>query len=128
MSSKGTEEATREDIRKLGEMFSYLMGAYGSFAQSLGEIQKKHEKAYETMFSLELAENLPQILSIISEKSPELGELFNKIFVRMAAFLPRIGKLMDLSAEEKIKLGKNLKSLAKDFQKLIEQVEKMEEK
>ena len=126
---KTEEEVTREDIKNLVEMFAHLLDAYGSFANSLGKIQKTHEEAYETMFSLELAESLPEILSIVSEKGPpELSKLLTKIFVKMATLLPRIGKLMDLPANEKIKLGKNLKSLAKDFEKLIEHVEKMEEK
>ena len=124
---KTEEEVTREDIKNLVEMFSHLLDAYGSFADTLGKIQKNHEEAYETMFSLELAEKLPEILSVVSEKGPpELGKLLTKIFVKMSTFLPRLGKLMDLSADDKIKLGKNLKSLAKDFGKLLDWVEKME--
>ena len=134
MPSKETEEekeeeVTKEDIKNLVEMFSHLLESYGSFADSLGKVQKTHEEAYETMFSLELAESLPEILSAVSEKGPpELSKLFTKVFVKMSIVLPRIGKLMDLSADDKLKLGKNLKSLAKDFNKLVDWIEKMEEK
>ena len=129
MPNEETEEAiSKEDIKKLVEMFRYLLDAYGSFANALGKIQKNHEEAYETMFSLEVAEKLPEILSVVSEKGPpELSKLLTKIFVRMSMLLPRIGKLMDLSANDKIKLGENLKDLAKDFDKLLDWVEKMEE-
>lgn len=126
---KSEEELSREEIKDLVEMFRYLLDAYGSFADSLGKIQKKHEEAYKTMFSLELAEKLPEMLSVVSEKGPpELGKLLTGIFVKMSAFLPRIGKLMDLPADEKIMLGKNLKSLAKDFDKLLDWVEEVEQK
>lgn len=121
---KTEEEVTREDIKNLVEMFGHLLSAYGSFADSLGKIQKKHEETYETMFSLELAEKIPEVLSIISEKAPELSKIFTKIVVRMTTVLPRIGKIMDLSADDKIRLGRNLKSLAKDFDKLLDLMEK----
>jgi hypothetical protein len=123
------EEFSKEEIIDLVEMFRYLLDAYGFFAEKLGRIQKDHEEAYKFMFSLELAEKLPEMLSLVSEKGPpELSKLLTRMFVKMSAFLPRIGKLMDLSADEKIKLGKNLKSLAKDFDKLLNWIERMEEK
>lgn len=122
-----TEEVPVEMVKDLVEMFRYLLDAYGSFANTLGKIQKKHEEMYKSMFSLDMAEKLPEILSVVSEKGPpELSRLLTKIFVKMSAFLPRIGKLMDLSADEKIKLGKNLKSLAKDFDNLLDWIGKME--
>lgn len=135
MSSKETQkketkkELTKEEVKDLVEMFRYLLDAYGFFAVKLGEIQKTHEEAYDFMFSLELAEKLPEMLSLVSEKGPpKLNKLLTGIFVKMSTFLPRIGKLMDLSADEKMKLGKNLKSLAKDFDNLLDWIEKMEEK
>ena len=122
------KELSREEIEDLVEMFRYLLDAYGSFADTIGKIQKKHEEAYETMFSLELAEKLPEILSVVSERGPpELSKLLTEILVKIASFLPRIGKIMDLSADDKIKLGKNLKTLAKDFEKLLDWVKKMED-
>lgn len=81
------------------------------------------------MFSLELAARLPEIINLVAERGPpELSKLFTKIFVKMSTLLPRVSKLMDLSADDKITLGENLKSLAKDFSKLPVWVEKMEEK
>lgn len=135
MSSKQEEkretrrELTKEEAKDLVEMFRYLLDAYGFFAEKLGTIQKEHEEAYKSLFSLEVAEKLPEMLNVLSEKGPrELSKLLTGIFVKMTAYLPRLGKLMDLSAEEKIKLGKNLKSLTKDFDKLLDWIEKTEEK
>lgn len=123
------KELKKEEVEDLIEMFRYLMDAYGSFAEKLGNIQKTHKEAYDFMFSLEIAEKLPEILSLVAEEGPpELSKLLIGIFAKMSTYLPRIGKLMDLSADEKIKLGKNLKSLAKDFDRLLDWIEKMEGK
>lgn len=122
-----TEELPIEDYKNLVKMFKGLLDTYGSFATELGEIHKHQEKAYKAMFSLDLAEKMPEILGIVAEKGPpELSRFLTKMFFKISVFLPRIGKLMDLSANEKIKLGKNLKSLAKDFDKMLDWVEKME--
>ena len=131
MTSKESEKKkfTTEETRDLIEVFRHLLDAYGVFAEKLGKIQKTHKEAYESTFSLEAAEKLPEMFSLMADKAPpELSKLFTTIFVRMAAFLPRISRLMDLSADEKIKLGKNLKTLAKDFGKLLDWIEKMERK
>jgi len=119
---------SKEAIKDLAEMFGHLLGAYASFAITLGKTQKNYEEAYKTMFSLELAEKLPEMLSQLSEAGPpELSKLLTRLFVKMATILPRIGKLMDLSAGDKIKLGKNLKSLAEDFNELLVWFEKVKE-
>ena len=62
------------------------------------------------------------------ETPPELGRLVVTIFAKMTAFLPRIAHIMELTADDKIKLSENLKSLAKDFKKLREWFEKEEKK
>jgi len=117
----------KEEVIGLTEMFAELMSAYGSFAKSLGEIQKTHEEAYKDMFSLETMEKLPEMLTKIMEgEEPELGRLVVTILAKMTTFLPRIANIMELSADDKIKLGENLKSLAKDFRKLREWIEKKE--
>lgn len=118
----------KEEVISLVEMFAELMSAYGSFAGSLGKIQKTHEEAYEDMFSFEAIERLPEMLSNVMKEAPEVGKLVITIFAKMTAFLPRITKIMELPADDKIALGENLKSLAKDFRKLREWVEKEETK
>jgi hypothetical protein len=129
-SKKAIKEATleKEEVISLVEMFAELMSAYGSFAGSLGKIQKTHEEAYEDMFSLEAIERLPEMLSNVMKEAPEVGKLVVTIFAKMTAFLPRIAKIMELPADDKIALGEKLKSLAKDFRKLREWVEKEEKK
>jgi len=127
-TTKRKAKLEKKEIVNLVEMFADLMNAYGSFSENLGKIQKTHKETYEEMFSLEAAEKIPEMLSkIVAEGPSELSSLFVRIFAKMTTFLPRVNKMMELSAEEKIKLGKNLKSLAKDFGKLLEWVEKKEE-
>ena len=130
LSSKKSEKAKakleKEEVIGLVEMFAELMGAYGSFAGNLGKIQKTHKEAYADMFSLEAIERLPEMLSNVMIQAPEVGKLVVTIFAKMTAFLPRITKIMELPADDKIALGENLKSLAKDFRKLREWVEEEE--
>ena len=125
---KEKDKLGKEEYISLADMFSELMNAYGSFAESLGKVQKNHKEAYKEIFSLKTMEKLPEILNIaMDEKTPpELGRLVVTIFAKMTAFLPRISNMMELTADDKIKLGENLKSLAKDFKKLREWPEKLE--
>jgi len=118
----------KEEVISLAEMFAQLMNAYGDFAESLGKIQKAHAEAYEDIFSLETIEKFPEMLTkVIEEEPPEISRLVIGIFSKMTAVLPRIAKIMELPADDKIKLGENLKSLAKDFKKLLEWAEKRKE-
>ena len=70
---------------------------------------------------------IPEMLSRIAEKAPELNKLLLGIFVKVSSYLPQLGNLMNLSADDKMKLGKNLKSLANDFDKMRNWIEKVEE-
>lgn len=134
LSSKKAKEKKdkldKEEYLSLVDMFSELMNAYGSFAENLGKVQKNHKQAYKDMFSLEAMEKLPEILNMALDEKvpPELSRLVVTIFAKMTAFLPRITNMMELTADDKIKLGENLKSLAKDFKKLREWIEKQEKK
>lgn len=119
----GKKEATA-----LVEMFAELMNAYANFSGNLGKIQKTHGEAYKRIFSLETMSRFPEALSKIMEQAPpELSRLMVSILSKMTAFLPQISGIMGLSADEKIQLGENLKSLAKDFKKLLEWIEKENE-
>lgn len=122
MSDK--KELSKEEVVSLVEMFAELMSAYGSFSGNLGKIQKTHEEAYGHFFSLEAAEKFPEIFSKVMEEKPELGKLVITIFSKMTVLLPRITRIMELSADDKIKLGESLKSLAKDFRKLLKWAER----
>jgi hypothetical protein len=118
---------TKKEARELAEMYRYLLDAYGLFAERLGTIQQTHKEAYESMFSLDTAAKLPELMSEMAEKEPELNKLFTRIFVKMSTFLPRLGNLMNLSANDKIQLGQSLKLLAKDFDELLDWIEKAKE-
>ncbi|MEM2970838.1 MAG: hypothetical protein QW270_00230 [Candidatus Bathyarchaeia archaeon] len=118
---------TKDEAKGLVEIYKYLLEAYGQFAETLGKIQQTHKEAYASMFSLDASARLPELLSEMSNRKPELSKLLTEIFVKMATLLPRLSNLMNLSANEKIKLGQNLKSLAKDFEQLLDWIEKVED-
>lgn len=115
---------TKDEAKGLVEMFKYLLNAYGQFAETLGRIQQTHKEAFTSMFSLESAIRLPEILNELSEKRPELGKLLTEILIKLSTFLPRLGNLMNLSAKEKVELGEQLKYLAKDFDEIREWIDK----
>jgi hypothetical protein len=119
---------TKDEAKELIEMYKYLLDAYGQFAETLGKIQQSHKEAYASMFSLEAAAKLPEMLSELSDKKPELSKLLTRIFVKMATLFPRLGNLMNLSANDKIQLGQNLKSLTKDFNELLDWADKVKDK
>lgn len=126
--SEGNQgKLTKEEARGLVELYKSIFDVYGSFAETLGKIQQTHKEAYENMTSLDTAAKFPEMLSEIAEKKPELNKLFTDIFVRMMTLLPQTNNLMNLSAENKIKLGGNLKLLAKDFGKLLDWISKAKE-
>lgn len=132
MSSKKAterkEKLKKEEAIALVEMLAELMNAYAAFSGNLGKIQKANEEAYKSIFSLETMSKFPEVLTkIMEEEPPELSRLIVSILSKMTAFLPQISGIMGLSADDKIKLGENLKSLAKDFKKLLEWVEKENE-
>jgi hypothetical protein len=118
---------TKDEARGIAEMYRSLLDAYGQFAETLGRIQQTHQEAYTSMFSIAMATRLPEMLSDMSNKMPELGKLFTRIFVKLASYLPSLNNLMNLSGKDKIQLGQNLKSLARDFGELLEWIEKADE-
>ena len=124
---RNSEQAklTKDEAKALVEMYKYLLDAYGQFAETLGKIQQMHKEAFESMFSLESTIKLPEMLSEMSEKKPELGKLLTELLVKMTTSLPRLSNLMNLSSKEKIQLGQHLKSLARDFGKLLEWIDKL---
>lgn len=129
MSDKKKKEAelSKNEAKNLLEMLRLLMDAYGFFSENLGEIQRDHKEAYESMLSPASMMKIPEMLSELTEKAPELNKLLTGMFVKIASYLPQLTNLVHLSADEKIELGKNLKSLANDFDKLRNWLEKVEE-
>jgi len=111
---------TTNEVGGMIEMVRYVLDAYGSFAEKLGTIQRDHKDAFEAMMSPSSLMQLPEMLSKLSEKNPELNSMLTMMFIKMSTFLPQISNLMNLTAEEKIKLGKNLKSITKDIDALLD--------
>jgi len=111
---------TADELSEMLEMVRYLVDAYGSFAQVLGNIQRDHKESYENMMSPSSLMQIPDMLNKLAEKKPELNNILTKLFIKMSTFLPQLSNLMSLTAEEKIKLGINLKSTAKDIDELLD--------
>jgi len=113
-------QVSKEELDGMMEMIRYLLDAYGTFAEKIGTIQRDHKNAYEAMMSPTSMMQVPEMLNKLSEKNQELSNLLTKIFLKMSTCLPQVANLMNLNAEDKIKLGKNLKSLARDIDTLLD--------
>ena len=115
-----TATITPKAVDGMLEMIRYLMDAYGNFAEKLGTIQRDHKGAFDVMMSPTSMMQLPARLNKLSEKNPELSNLLAKLVLQMSIFLPQIANLINLTAEEKIKLGVSLKSISKDIDTLLD--------
>jgi len=106
------------DMARLMEVFSTIVDSYGDFAISVGNIEKKDPKVFEALEYL--GQMTPELMSrIVETQPPEIVGLFMRILVRMSTLGPQMSKLMDQPAEEKIRLGEEMKEFAKDFRDLL---------
>lgn len=121
------DKLTNAEAKDLTEMYRNIFEAYGQFVETLGTIQQTHREAYETMSSPATAARLPEMLSELSVQQPELNQLFTRILIKLSTYTPMLNNMMNLSAVDKIQLGRNLKSLASDFDELLGWAEKVRE-
>jgi hypothetical protein len=112
------------DFRSLFQVITNLLEAYGDFARKIGEVQRDQRAAYEFLTSAKAMKYSMELLGKISQETPpEILGLFIQILMKLNTYLPKINKIMDISAEEKIELGENLKSLAEDLKKMQKMTE-----
>ncbi len=112
---------TLEQIKKedLLDMLVETLQLYGEYVEGFGKIHRKYEKVYDITNDLTKSPISPELVGYLADKaSPEVAGIFLKIMLKLTSIAPQMNRLMELSAAEKIQLGKDIKSVAKDFQKL----------
>lgn len=117
MSQKTKEEYV--EFLNLLRIFISMLRENGNLITKMGEIEKKYPKEFKLMkeFSTEK-------LDVFIEKAPpEIAGLFLKIMLRAAAIGPKTSKAMELSADEKLELGRQIAELVKDMEKLLKKIE-----
>ena len=120
------EVAQKVDLKTLFYVVTSFMRVLGEFAERVGTIEKEHPESYEAiMFFGRMA---PQIMNVLAEKSPpeEIGA-FIKLTSKLIALGPKLDKIGELPAEEKISVGKELKQIADEYDRLWEKLQKKTE-
>jgi hypothetical protein len=127
LSEKKPEEELK-DISKLFEqiqkddlinMLVETMRVYGDFVEGFGHVHKKYGKVFELAKDFTNTPISPELIGYLADKAtPEMAGIFLKIMLKVTSIAPQMNRFMELSAEEKVKLGKDIKSIAKDFEKL----------
>lgn len=108
-------ELTEKDFQTLIHVVSQILKVYGDFVFSFGTIENEYS---DFIIILEkLGYFAPTLMGrFIEEAPPEIVRDFMKTFIKLFFIFPKLGKLMELEPNEKIKLGKDLIELADDFQ------------
>lgn len=122
MGQKNTEEYT--EFLNLLKIFISMLSENGKLITKMGEIEKKFPKEFKMMreFSAE------KLDAFVEKTPPEIAGLFLKIMLRTAAIGPKTSMAMELPAEEKIDLGKQIAELTKDMEILLKKVEEESKK
>ena len=110
------------DTISLSRTFVKLLKVYASFGKSIGELQKENEDTFQSLAYL--GSVAPQLFQALAKKSPpaELGA-FVKTMMNLMEVAPKMNKMMDLSADEKIELGTQLEDIANDLEVMVDKIE-----
>ena len=120
---RASEIAQKVDMATLFSVVTSFMRVLGEFAERMGTIEKENPESYEAiMFFGRMA---PQIMEVLAEKSPpeEIGA-FIKLTSKLIALGPKLDKIGELPAEEKISVGKELKHIADEYDRLWKELQK----
>jgi len=127
LSEKNSEDELKELVKlfeqiKKDDLLNMLvetMCLYGNYVEGFGRIHKNYGKIFELAKDFTKTPISPELIGYLADKAtPEMAGIFLKIMLKLNSIAPQMNRFMELSAEEKIKLGKAIKSIAKDFEKL----------
>lgn len=118
---RAIELAKEIDIFSLMKVVTNLLKAYGEFAKAVGRVQATDPDAYELI--LEFGKAAPQILRSIAERSPPavVGS-FIQVALRLMELQEKMNNLMQLSPEEKIKLGEEIIEVANSYEQVLTKI------
>lgn len=118
---RAVELAKKIDVYALMKVVTNLLRAYGEFSKAVGQVQAENREAYELI--LEFGKAAPQILSTIAERSPPavIGS-FVQVSLRLLKLQEKMKTMMELSPEEKIKLGEEIIETANSYEEALTKI------
>jgi len=115
------ETAKKLDIVSLMRAVVEMLKAYSDMAKRIGIIQRDNKEAFEALTYL--GSMAPQIVKALAKKAPpeEFGA-FIQAFMDLLELSPKLDKIMELPAEEKIEIGERLEKIANTLEEIISKV------
>lgn len=115
------ESETSETLDRL-KLLQILFEGMANLMVNLGEEEKK---THQPFFFQQFVKNAQGLLTDFSETltPEELGTLM-KLFIKLANYGTNLQNVLELSAEDKIIIGKDIRSLSEGTEVLITDIEK----
>lgn len=120
---EATKDLTLADILPIVIAAIDSLRDLGEFSVASGNLQKKNAEAYDII--VKIGEHPEAFLALLVEKIPEekLKPLV-ELSLKMAAIQSKINQFPQLTAEEKIAIGQELKGVASELSRLLEEMKK----
>lgn len=112
------EKVKTVDIGKLSLGFVQILRVYAEVATKFGQIQKDNPETFESMAYLGLV--APQLIKKLAKEAPpqELGA-FIQAFFELVELGPKLERIMELPADEKIEIGCRLSKIADVIEEMV---------
>jgi hypothetical protein len=120
-SVQGTSSPEQRQITEFIEAFVEYLKGMGAFAIKIGETEQKYPQAFKMMAEMASPEN---IANFISKAPPEIVAKMFEFMLRASSLTAKMQrKLNELSADEKVQLGKEMVELAESVSELMRKAE-----
>lgn len=120
-SEQNTDSTEQQQIKEFIEAFVEYLKGMGAFAIKIGETEQKYPQAFKMMAEMASPEN---IAKFISKVPPEIVVKMLEFMLRASSLTAKMQrKLNELSADEKIQLGKEMIELAESVSELMRKAE-----
>lgn len=120
-SEQNTDSTEQQQIKEFIEAFVEYLKGMGAFAIKIGETEQKYPQAFKMMAEMASPEN---IAKFISKAPPEIVVKMLEFMLRASSLTAKMQrKLNELSADEKIQLGKEMIELAESVSELMRKAE-----
>lgn len=133
------EAQNTDDFEKLKELFKKVDTQYfvpivvasinmfknvGEFTEAIGNLQKNNEEAYDIVFKLSEQNPETLLLSFVNKIPEEKLRPIVELTLKMATIQNQLKDLKKVSADKKIKLGKEIQEIANSLIQLLGELPK----
>jgi hypothetical protein len=119
------EKVKNIDLNTLMKAFVEMLRAYSEMAIRVGVLQRDNQDAFEAINYL--GSIAPQVMRLLAKKAPpaELGAFIQAI-MDLIEIGPKLDKLNEAPAEDKIQIGEKLGKIADALEEMINKVPEQE--